>query len=252
MIAEEPGGRSSPTFLSSSSLKPLSRILPQTPPPAPPMTAPAMMLGGKIRPTRPPATTPRLAHCLPFGSLVSLNVTLPSVSCTTTAASTSLMEPPLSMFFSWLSDSVASYSLPNVATTTTRVLLSSVMSTTSAGPGDRRRRCRGAASSAKDELAGQGGAQDRDVEVWPAVTRGRRQGGLRPVRKHRASLHITLVLALVAGLLSAIGASAAGTASALVARGSAKQVYATGLAPKAKVALLDRHGHRVAPKNADP
>src|SRR5947209_2483425 len=167
MIAEEPGGRSSPTFLSSSSLKPLSRILPQTPPPAPPMTAPAMMLGGKIRPTRPPATTPRLAHCLPFGSLVSLNVTLPSVSCTTTAASTSLMEPPLSMFFSWLSDSVASYSLPNVATTTTRVLLSSVMSTTSAGPGDRRRRCRGAASSAKDELAGQGGAQDRDVEVWP-------------------------------------------------------------------------------------
>jgi len=71
------------------------------------------------------------------------------------------------------------------------------------------------------------------------------------VRKHRASLHITLVLALVAGLLSAIGASAAGTASALVARGSAKQVYATGLAPKAKVALLDRHGHRVATKNAD-
>src|SRR4051794_13406620 len=131
MIADEPGGRSSPTFFSSSSLNPLSRILPQTPPPAPPTIAPAMMLGGKIRPTRPPATMPRLAHALPLGSLVSLNVTLPSVSCTTTAASTSLMDPPLSMFLSWLSDSVASYSLPNVATTTTNVLLS-VMCTTSA------------------------------------------------------------------------------------------------------------------------
>src|SRR3954453_19825319 len=138
MMAEEPGGSPSPTFLSSSSLKPLSRILPQTPPPAPPTIAPAMMLGGKIRPTRPPATAPRLAQALPLGSLVSLKVTLPSVSCTTTAASTSLIEPPLSIVLSWLSDSVASYSLPNVATTTTKVLLS-VMCTTSTGRGDARR-----------------------------------------------------------------------------------------------------------------
>src|SRR3954469_5565893 len=71
------------------------------------------------------------------------------------------------------------------------------------------------------------------------------------VRKHRGSLHMTVVLALVAGLLSAVGASAASTASALVARGSAKQVYVTGLAPNAKAALLDRAGHRVASKNAD-
>src|SRR3954447_13504613 len=69
------------------------------------------------------------------------------------------------------------------------------------------------------------------------------------VRTHRASLRITLVVAMLAGLLSAIGAYAAGPA-ALVARGSAKQVYATGLAPNAKVALLDHSGRRVATKNA--
>src|SRR3954470_8902709 len=69
------------------------------------------------------------------------------------------------------------------------------------------------------------------------------------VRTHRASLRITLVVAMLAGLLSAIGVSAAGQAG-LVAHGSAKQVYATGLAPNAKVALLDRSGHRVATKNA--
>src|SRR3954452_17498971 len=69
------------------------------------------------------------------------------------------------------------------------------------------------------------------------------------VRTHRASLRITLVVAMLAGLLSAIGASAAGQAG-LVAHGSVKQVYATGLAPNAKVALLDRAGHRVATKNA--
>src|SRR3954471_17937990 len=69
------------------------------------------------------------------------------------------------------------------------------------------------------------------------------------VRTHRASLRITLVVAMLAGLLSAIGVSAAGQAG-LVAHGSAKQVYATGLAPNAKVALLDRSGHRVATKSA--
>src|SRR3954452_18394869 len=69
------------------------------------------------------------------------------------------------------------------------------------------------------------------------------------VRTHRASLRITLVVAMLAGMLSAIGASAAGQ-GAFVAHGSAKQVYATGLAPNAKVALLDRAGHRVATKNA--
>src|SRR3954447_17358691 len=79
--------------------------------------------------------------------------------------------------------------------------------------------------------------------------RGGPQGGMTIVRTHRASLRITLVVAMLAGLLSAIGASAAGQA-ALVAHGSAKQVYATGLAPNAKVALLDRSGHRVATKNA--
>ena len=52
-------------------------------------------------------------------------------------------------------------------------------------------------------------------------------------------------------MLSAIGASAASKAAAFVARGSAKQVYVTGLAPNAKVALLDRAGHRVATKKAD-
>ena len=70
------------------------------------------------------------------------------------------------------------------------------------------------------------------------------------MRSHRASLRITLVLALVAGVLTAIGASAMTQGSFLAVAGSAKQVYATGLAPNAKVALLDPAGHRVATKTA--
>src|SRR4051794_9438608 len=213
MIAEEPGGSPSPTFLSSSSLNPLSRILPQTPPPAPPTMAPAMMLGGKISPTRPPATAPRLAHALPLGSLVSLKVTFPSVSCTTTAASISLIDPPLSIVLSSLSDSVASYSLPNVATTTTKVLLSSVMSTTSAGPADRKCGRRGGASSTGDELVDQGGARGRYVEICLAVARGGPQGGMTIVRLPRASFRKPLKGTMPAGLLSPIGASAAGQAA---------------------------------------
>ena len=71
------------------------------------------------------------------------------------------------------------------------------------------------------------------------------------MRNNRASLRITLVLALVAATLTAVAASAASKAAALVARGSVKQVYATGVAPHARVALLDGAGHQVAAKPAD-
>ena len=78
MIADEPGGRLLPISFRSSSLKPLSRILPHTPPAPPPTTAETMMLGGKISPTTPPAIAPRFAHFLPLGSAVSSNFTFPS------------------------------------------------------------------------------------------------------------------------------------------------------------------------------
>ena len=77
MMADVPGGRLSPISLRSSSLKPLSRTLPQIPPAPPPTAAETMMLGGKINPTTPPAMAPRLAHFLPLGSAVSSNLTLP-------------------------------------------------------------------------------------------------------------------------------------------------------------------------------
>src|SRR2546423_12229625 len=72
MIAELPGGMVSPICRSSSSLMPLSRTLPQMPPAPAPTAAVARIVGGKIRPTRPPAVAPRLAHFLPPGSAVSL------------------------------------------------------------------------------------------------------------------------------------------------------------------------------------
>ena len=47
-----------------------------------------------------------------------------------------------------------------------------------------------------------------------------------------------------------LGASAAAQA-AMDAHGSAKQVYATGLAPNASVKLLDAKGKRIAKQKAD-
>jgi predicted acyl esterase len=71
------------------------------------------------------------------------------------------------------------------------------------------------------------------------------------VRNHGASVRITLVAALIAGLCLAIVSSAATiAASALSAHGSAKQVYVTGAKPGARLALLDRRGHRVAVQKA--
>jgi len=74
------------------------------------------------------------------------------------------------------------------------------------------------------------------------------------VRHHGVVLRITVVAALLAGLLAAVNtatANPAAKAHSFTARGSAKQVDVTGLAPKAKVTLLDRSGHRVATKTAD-
>ena len=68
------------------------------------------------------------------------------------------------------------------------------------------------------------------------------------MRKHRSSILISLVLSLLAGLVVAVGSSAA--APALSAHGSAKQVYVTGATPGAKVELLNRVGHKVAVRTA--
>jgi uncharacterized protein len=58
---------------------------------------------------------------------------------------------------------------------------------------------------------------------------------------------LVTALALALGLTAAV-AQAKG---ALVAHGSVQQVYATGLAPRATVSLLDRRGQVVARRNAD-
>ena len=71
MIAEVPGGMLSPMALRSSSLRPCHEAA-QIPPAPPPTTAEAMMLGGKMSPTRPPAIAPRLAHVLPLGSAANV------------------------------------------------------------------------------------------------------------------------------------------------------------------------------------
>jgi predicted acyl esterase len=60
-----------------------------------------------------------------------------------------------------------------------------------------------------------------------------------------ATLRISLVVALLAGLVATVNGSAA-TPAAFTARGSAEQVYATGLAPGLQTALVDRAGRQVA------
>ena len=57
---------------------------------------------------------------------------------------------------------------------------------------------------------------------------------------------------LVLMLATGASASAAGRAAhKLHARGSVEQVYVTGLHPRARMALLNRHGHAIATKRAD-
>jgi predicted acyl esterase len=70
------------------------------------------------------------------------------------------------------------------------------------------------------------------------------------VRNQVALLRISLVAALIAGL-GVTAASSAATPHAFTARGSAKQVYVTGLPSGARAELLDGSGHRVAGKKAD-
>jgi predicted acyl esterase len=69
------------------------------------------------------------------------------------------------------------------------------------------------------------------------------------VRTHAVPVRLALAAALVTSLLVTVGAAQA--KGALTATGSAKQVYVTGLAPGAHLALLDRSGHTVATKAAD-
>jgi predicted acyl esterase len=72
------------------------------------------------------------------------------------------------------------------------------------------------------------------------------------VRIQVASLRISLITALLAGLLGAVTSSATtAQAGAFAAHGSARQVYVTGLPAGAQATLLDRAGHRVATKPAD-
>jgi predicted acyl esterase len=73
------------------------------------------------------------------------------------------------------------------------------------------------------------------------------------VRNHGNSLRISLVATVIAGLFVSVGAVAATTTTAakMVAAGSARQVYVTGVAGGAKLELLDSAGHRVATKSAD-
>jgi predicted acyl esterase len=69
--------------------------------------------------------------------------------------------------------------------------------------------------------------------------------------RNGATLRLALVGALVGGLLIAAGATAAAPSTAFVAQGSARQVYATGVAAGAKVALLDSSGRQVASRSAN-
>src|SRR3954470_17068877 len=59
----------------------------------------------------------------------------------------------------------------------------------------------------------------------------------------------TGLLVISVGVALAFGAGAA--EAAVDAHGSARQVYVTGLAPKAKASLLRRGGKKVATKRAD-
>jgi len=74
------------------------------------------------------------------------------------------------------------------------------------------------------------------------------------VRNHVASLRISLAVTLIAGLFVAAGSAVAGTRTlnaGLLAQGSARQVYVTGVAAGARLALLNHAGHEVATKTAD-
>ena len=72
------------------------------------------------------------------------------------------------------------------------------------------------------------------------------------MRNSVGSLRISLIIGLVAGLFVAFSTSAATPrASGLVAVGSAKQVYVTGLPAGARAALVNGSGHQVDAKPAD-
>ena len=71
------------------------------------------------------------------------------------------------------------------------------------------------------------------------------------MRSRGSSFRIPLVIALIAGLAAVGNAAATTEAKApFEAHGSARQVYATGVTPGAKVALLDASGDRVATNTA--
>jgi len=75
--------------------------------------------------------------------------------------------------------------------------------------------------------------------------------GVSIVRNHLTLVRLSLVTALIAGVTVTAVAGAAPTAkAAFTAAGSARQVYATGVAAGAKVALLDSAGTRVATNTA--
>jgi hypothetical protein len=74
------------------------------------------------------------------------------------------------------------------------------------------------------------------------------------VRKHslvRISLAAALIVGSIVGIASAGASARVKNHHQLVARGSARQVQITGVAAGARVALLDRAGHRVATRRAD-
>jgi predicted acyl esterase len=73
------------------------------------------------------------------------------------------------------------------------------------------------------------------------------------VRNHGAPFRIALVTALIAGLFAAANAGAAPTAPSapFVAQGSVGQIYVTGVAPGARLSLLDGRGKQVAAKKAN-
>ena len=73
------------------------------------------------------------------------------------------------------------------------------------------------------------------------------------MRSHSAVLRISLIAALIAGPVVAVTATASAptTGSGFTAQGSARQVYATGLAAGAQATLLNSAGQQVATKAAD-
>src|SRR4051794_28762083 len=65
------------------------------------------------------------------------------------------------------------------------------------------------------------------------------------------ALRLSVVGTLIGGLLVATGAGAKTPAAPLNAHGSVGQVYVTGVAPGAKLSLLDGRGHTVANRRAN-